>query len=312
MTTKHSYSYLVWLGAGTAKEPQGLTEKAGQLVLIEAREDACQQLQKNYPHARVLQQVLASEAGTTEFTQYNLAEYSAIQPPTGIKQLFPGLKPLAAKPVTAVAVSNSLRQLQLQGADHCLIIDLPDISLPLLTSLAQDNLLNQFNTIYIKAGAEPLYKNSATTEDVQTFMQAHGYLSSQNSFGDPDIPWLQFSLNPLWNTLLHAQQEVISKQQSFEKANSELIDLRQTLEQQIAQQKQLEAAKRQQESIVLNLKKEIEEKEKKNLALAESEKKLQQKLSEQEYRNTNLNQEVSKLAAQIELITNVVLKEKAF
>lgn len=403
MTTKNTYSHLVWLGAGTATEPQGLTDKAEHLIFIEARDDACYALQKNYPDAQVLQQLLALDERVVEFTQYNLAAYSAIQPATGIKNLFPGLKPITSKQLPTVTLSQSIEQLKLQGNQHCLVIDLPDISLSLLKPLAQTKLLNAFNTIYVKASTEELYRDSATTNQMQTWLQEQGYINIQQDFSDPDMPWLCFSINPLWRTLLEAQQknealandlkkvsdqliaaqqEITSNKLTHEHKDAEISKLHQTLEQQIAdanqakqdseqqlaqikqqftiaqqdllankqnaeqakvdqqqltqlkqqlsaaqeellsnnqsveklksEQQQLATQIDQHEKVIANLNKEIEEKEKKNSALIENEKKLQQKLSEQEYRNNNLNLEVSKLAAQIELITNVILKEKAF
>lgn len=66
-----------------------------------------------------------------------------------------------------------------------------------------------------------------------------------------------------------------------------------------------------QEKLFVELKKENEDLKKSITKAAEKEKDLNNKLNEQSFRNNNMEHEVIKLEAQLELITNVLLREKA-
>lgn len=202
------FSQLVWLGAHTATEPSDLLQCAKRISLFEAREAACLALQQKLPHEHieVIQALLTVEKQTTHFTEYNLAEFSATQPATGLHQLFPGLKALNTTPQTSTAVCDAISELALSDDNNLLIVDIVDSSLALLTAIGESNQLESFSAIYVQTANDPLYKGAATTTDIIAFLQTQGYILQQTIGNDPDLPWLSFSLNPLWNTLQQTQE----------------------------------------------------------------------------------------------------------
>lgn len=234
----HTFSQLVWLGANTASEPAGIVNNAAQVTLFEAREATCKALQQKFPqkNVTVTQIVLTTTNTTTEFTEYNLAEFSAIQPATGLKKLFPGLKAINSEQLKGTAVSEAIHALKLNDNNNLLIVDIADNNLALLKAIESAKQLHFFSAIYVQTANEPLYATAATGAEVTAFLQAQGYVLQQTTGNDPDLPWLSFGLNPLWALLQQAQQ-------SNNALNAELTTLRQTLEQQITEKKQqLEAA----------------------------------------------------------------------
>lgn len=227
------YSHLVWLGANTAREPADILNTANNISLFEARETACKKLQQKFPqdNVSVIQALLTATQSNVNFTEYNLAEFSAIQKATGLKNLFPGIKAVNSEPMTGTAISDAINALNLLDDNNLLIIDVLDNNLALLTALETTKQLHLFRTISIQSALEPPYENAATNEDVINYLQTQGYVLQQTTGNDPDLPWLSFGLNPLWASLQEAQQ-------SNNALNAELTKLRQTVEQQIAEQKQ--------------------------------------------------------------------------
>lgn len=349
----HKYSHLIWLGANTATEPANLLPSAQQATLFEAREAACLALQKQHSESNisVINALVTTTNQTANFTEYNLPEFSACQPATGLTKLFPGLKAVNSESQNGIAISDAINELTLADDNNLLVVDILDSNLTLLKALETSKHLSSFKTIYIQAPQEPLYIGAAGHEEIVAFMQTQGYLPQAITSSDPDLLWLSFIINPLWKTLQQTQQKNLESTKQLQNLEQQISEKKQQLltinqqKQEVEQQlsatlQELEATKKKYEELTLNMKKNIEEKEqelkgkanrllelekqvseltksaeekdKKNLTQIDSEKKLKQKLNEQEYRNNNLNQEVTKLAAQIDLITNVVLKEKAF
>lgn len=260
----HTFSQLVWLGANTASEPVGIVNNAAQVILFDARKAACKALHQKFPqkNVTVIQTLLTTSNTTASFTEYNLAEFSAIQPATGLKNLFPGLKAISSEQQAGTTISAAIDTLKLSDENNLLIVDIADSSLALLKAIETAKQMHFFSTIYVQTSNEPLYANAATGAEVTTFLQAHGYVLHQTSSNDPDLPWLSFGLNPLWNTLQQAQQ-------SNNSLNVELAKLRQTLEQQMTEQKQkLEAANAQATASTQELQKQEARANEINTALA--------------------------------------------
>jgi hypothetical protein len=222
------FSQLVWLGANTASEPVGLLNQVTHATLFEAREAACKTLQKKFPQRNItIKQTVLTAANTiVNFTEYNLAEFSAIQPATGLKKLFPGLKKTNGKQLSSTAVSDAISSLKLNDSNNLLIVDIADSSLALLTAIEESNQLHCFSAIYVKTASEPLYSGAPAGKEIVKFLNAKGYILQHTLDDDPDLPWLSFRLNPLWSTLQQADNQILSIKQQ----NTEYLSLIKSLE----------------------------------------------------------------------------------
>jgi len=218
------FSHLVWLGAGTASEPANLLNIAEHVTLIEAREAAYQYLKKKNTQTNVdiKQQLVCVTSNSALFTEYNLAEYSAVNPATGLKTLFPGLRKVGAEQLTSVAITDTIAELSLSGSDNALVIDIPDTNLALLQAIQQSRQISLFKNIYIHTALEPLYKGSSISTDVIAFMKSCGYDLLQKNDQDPELPWLTFFANPLWVTLQKTRDSLAAEQQAKAELGEEL------------------------------------------------------------------------------------------
>lgn len=218
------FSHLVWLGAGTASEPANIVNIAEHVTLIEAREAAYQHLKKKNTQTNVdiKQQLVCVTSDSALFTEYNLAEYSAVNPATGLKTLFPGLRKVGAEQLTSVAITDTIDELSLSGNNNALVIDIPDINLALLQAIQQSKQISLFKNIYIHTALEPLYKGSSTSADLIAFMESCGYDLLQKNDQDPELPWLTFFANPLWATLQKTRDNLAAEQQAKTDLEKEL------------------------------------------------------------------------------------------
>ena len=282
---------LIWLGAGNATAPANLIAKTGKAVLVDARADACAALAKQFAgqsHVRVLHSVISEHGGDVSFTEYNLAEFSALHSTTGLSSLFPGLKPVKSQQQNSETVAALLQPLALSGDDNILVIDIADISLLLLKQLQAAKLLAHFSQVHVQSSAEALYQGAATQGELSQWLQQQGYNLSSQDTTDPDLPWLQFSLNPLWQTL---QQSRAGHAQA-EQAKAELAKQLEQVKQQVSTEKQqAEQAKAEFAKQLEQLKQQTEENNKKNQQQAlEQKHQFEQKLAEL---NTTLVNNVS-------------------
>lgn len=199
-----SFSHLVWLGAGAAQEPSNLLNFAQNVTLFEAREAACSSLKKTHPHdnIQVIQAVITIDGAPVEFTRFNLVEYSAVHDITGLKKLFPGVKPTHREQFKSTAISDAINALALKDNNNVLIVDIADTNLALLNALQKNNQLRYFDSIHIQSSSEPLYVEAVSVEQITQFLQEQGYMLEKTNDVDPDLPWLVFTLNPLWQQLL--------------------------------------------------------------------------------------------------------------
>jgi hypothetical protein len=300
------FAHLVWLGAGAATEPENLIGLAEQVTLFEAREEACLSLKKQYPTANIVvkQMVLASKGGTAEFTEYNLAEYSAVQAATGLKNLFPGIKLSKTAQVETIAITDAISGLELSSNNNLLVIDIADSNLALVDTLQKNDQLHYFNEIHIQAGNEPLYAEAATSVEIKNYLSKQGYFLQYTNSLDPDLPRLTFGLNPLWQEFQKIQQTLLAQQQINQSLSHELDrktqELLTTAHENRVQMRtlevQLENLGKQSSSRLAK----IAQLEKQNRTLHESNEQLNKQ-------HTSLKQQILNAEAQIEIIKELII-----
>ncbi len=307
---KH-YSHLVWLGAGATTEPKNLLTNAEKITLVDAQESVCKFLQQNNnAHVSINQLLLTSDGLKTEFTTYNLPEFSAIQPISGLKTLFPGIKAIKTEQLSSIKISVFIEGLELQTGNNLLVMDIPDTSLQLLQELQNAGQLDQFCEIRLQIGINPLYSLATTRAEITKFLEDQGYVLNEETSNDPDMPWLSFNLNVLWQPLQDAQEhnKTISKElEEIKHQLNEKIDEIQKLHQQLSiiQLKQQEIARLTQELAQIEKQAttrldKISQLEKQNRSLHETNIQL-------EKQQTSLKQEMFKAEAQIEIIKELLL-----
>lgn len=302
---KKSFSHLIWLGAGQAKEPSSLINQAKQVTLVDARESACEYLNQQFTsdHVQVISQLLTLSGEQQIFTEYNLPEYSALQTATGLQKLFPGLKITRQETITSVSLEQFFKGIRLTDEKNVLVVDLPDINLPFLEALHKTSEIYNFNKIYIFANHEPLYLDAVSASGITNFFHSIGYLLQETVSTDPDFPCLVFGLNPLWLEFqqaknlnikltsdtkeLQSQQAVLKQQLTTQQQQKETNDKEhERLKQELVElKKQFDLAKKENESLKQEIITQQQQKERQD----KEQEKLKQQLADQQKKLTEAN-----------------------
>lgn len=245
---------LIWLGAGTAKQPAINFSDYQQVTLLDAREDATRALIKQYGDSgiEVITKLVSDTTERSSLQIYNLPEFSAISPATGLKALFPGLKLVNSESLNSQSVSDLLQVLNFSGVNNTLILDIPDQALNILHNLKRNNSLELFETIYLQYGTTQLYADMPPLQQLVEFLQQEYLYLYETDDSDPDLPIFNFRHNALAKENAKLKQDIKvlteSVQAAEEQSNRNLIasenkvtELEQQLEElklQLTQEKQ--------------------------------------------------------------------------
>ncbi|GGW48486.1 hypothetical protein [Alishewanella tabrizica] len=240
MTTNRN---LIWLGAGNVEQPQVDFDDYQHILLVDARESAISALAKRYgaSNIQIEHTIIAVETGKANFTTYNLAEFSAIKPATGLKTIFPGLKVNQEDIVTTKAIGEIVLSLNLDNSANTLIIDVPDLASDFILELQKLDLLKHFVTIIILSSEHVLYKDMQSRDKTEEALKAQFYQITAEDNTDPDLPYLTFTKNfiaqeistlTLSNAMLSEQLESVTKELDINKqqAEQQKIELTKQLE----------------------------------------------------------------------------------
>lgn len=336
MTTNRN---LIWLGAGNVEQPQVDFDDYQHILLVDARESAISALAKRYgaSNIQIEHTIIAVESGKANFTTYNLAEFSAIKPATGLKTIFPGLKVNQEDIVTTKAIGEIVLSLNLDNSANTLIIDVPDLASDFILELQKLDLLKHFVTIIILSSEHVLYKDMQSRDKTEEALKAQFYQITAEDNTDPDLPYLTFTKNfiaqeistlTLSNAMLSEQLEYVTKElninkQEAEQQNEELTKQLELANQQVAlmkqqaeQQKvellkQLDAAKTQQEKLkeeLAQVKKDFSSQLVRITELEKTNCELLQVNTDLSKRQQALEHEIQKAEVQIDIIKELLLK----
>lgn len=234
---------IVHLGAGHCAELEGyLNSDAAKIVLVEANPLIAAALKRrvaSFSHVTVIEAAVSQQSSPATLRVFNFADASSLHQPTGLQQLFPGLKTTQELSVNTLTVAELLEPLGLDTAlDNLLIIDIPGEEGATLEVLIQQGLLWQFAHIKLHSGVTPLYETSEEISHILQSLQQQGFeVIQHDDHADPDRPsWLLQRNNlklenlTLKNKLI-AQQQVANATQSEQQALVEQMnDLQQQLQ----------------------------------------------------------------------------------
>tara|TARA_R110001583_G_scaffold158168_1_gene310094 strand:- start:7337 stop:8644 length:1308 start_codon:yes stop_codon:yes gene_type:complete len=211
---------IVHLGAGKCSELESyLATQAVRIVLVDANPSVIHTLkQKSSGSARIeiIEAAISEQTGPATLNLFNLVDASSLHAPTGLLQLFPGLKisqQLQVKTQTAAAI---IQPLKLDAAhNNLLVIDIPGEERSTLEALQTEGLLDQFAQIQLHCGIAELYEDSGDASHIIQSLQQAGYdLIQQDDRADPDRPYWLLQRNglKLENTQLLQQLTTLEKE----------------------------------------------------------------------------------------------------
>lgn len=236
-----------------------------------------------FPQAKQQITKVAEASGELPYYEYNLPEFNASQPASGLYTLYPGLELMENSPQPLVSAEALLSDLP--SAPDTIVIEQPELVWPLLQALAALPSYKQLSELWIRVGAVPLYEGMPEAEDIRTWCQEQGFELQVTNEDDPDLPLLQLTRHPYYdrwqeqaqraaklNKQLKASQQHAEEQQAL-KAQHEALK---------QAHKQLQAQCAEQENQLKALQEKLDQQQGLQTAMAELQKTMHQKFDEQQ------------------------------
>ena len=207
-------AHVVHIGAGAGGcVPAWREAGAKSITLIEGDPEIAEQLKAQigaHDGVSVVQAVVSGDIRARAFWRMNFSGLNSLRPPTGLKELFPGLKTLSKEQVQPVDPARLIAPLDLSdGGCNLLVIEAPGEALGILKALAAADLLLQFDMIHLTEARAPLYNKAPPAADILTYLVEAGFRARfEDDPLDPEQPCLTARLERATLTLAEAGTEI--------------------------------------------------------------------------------------------------------
>ena len=211
---------LIWLGAGKASTTTLEPAKYKKIILVEALPKLCDKLLKVYQpesHVEVINACVSldSSPSVLPFNIFNLVELSSLKAPTGLYELFPGLKITRTIDLEICELTDVLGELEAEN-EYELIIDLPDIAGQVIEKLISTELIHYFKKIIITCGSTSLYDGAYTCDEITRVLKQEFFKETFIDDNDPDLLVVTFSQDSDAKKIALLEQQVSELQQYVE------------------------------------------------------------------------------------------------
>lgn len=197
-------AHVIHIGAGTGSDlPAYLKAGAGAVTLIEADPELARQLEAqigDQTGVTVIEAAVSGDLRRRVFRRANAPELSSFRNPTGLKELFPGLRILSAEPVRPGDPVQLIKSLDLPGlgpesgpesGSTLLVIEAPGEALGILRALEAADLLMCFDAIRLQEGVARLYHKAATADEICAYLTGMGFSAALEKHPvDPERPFV--------------------------------------------------------------------------------------------------------------------------
>ena len=333
---------IVHLGAGTCSELDNwLAANPRRVLLVEANPAMVRRLNaaaQRDQRIQIINQAVAGEAGASTLRVFNMPALSSLREPTGLLELFPGLRTERELDVEVIEPCTFIESLELEpDRKHWLVIDTPGQEADIVNALHVGGQLKHFERIVLRCGVEALYQGSAPAGEILEQLKEAGYDIAQRDDSDPDHPCWSLQRNTLrlenqalrqqiaeleqqTQVLTQSRDEHTKKAEERQQALKALEKDKQGLEKKIAEleaqtqelaQSRDEQRKKSEErqDEIAGLKKSVKDARQKESEYQARIQELEAKEAELKNRQSQLVEEMTRAEGQIDLIKDVIFRE---
>lgn len=225
-------AHVVHIGAGAGEGVPAWREAGAKTItLIEGDPGIAELLEAQVgadDGVRVVQAVVSGDLRERAFRRMNFPDLNSLRAPTGLKELFPGLKTLSKELVQPVDPARLIAPLDLPDAGaengtNLLVIEAPGEALGILKALAAADLLLRFDMIHLTEAREPLYNKAPPAADILSYLLEAGFSGAfEDNPDDPEMPWLNARLDRVALALKRRFEEMTAKLAQAEAGNATL------------------------------------------------------------------------------------------
>ncbi|WP_144984542.1 hypothetical protein [Halomonas sp. C22] len=209
-------------------EPFHSAEQA-LFVTPTANSEQWEEVRAIFPQATQQVNKVAEANGEHPYYEFNLPEFNASQPASGLYTLYPGLELIESSPQPLVGVEALLNEQQAHPPS-VLVIEQPELVWPLLQALAALPSYQQLRQLWLRVGAMPLYQGMPTVEEILKWCEEIGFEVFENTYSDPDFPLIKLHRNPCFVELKKSFLRIEELEKELDKAQKEVISLKSFLD----------------------------------------------------------------------------------
>ncbi|AFU97744.1 hypothetical protein [Simiduia agarivorans] len=200
---------VLWIGSGSVTRDDVCIEASESILLVDSNEAFCNTLTKrfgNEERVKVLHALVGFDDRECDWYEYNLSQLSSTSPATSkLLQLYPGLKLVQTKKVSALPIRRLLEIEGIGSGNNRLVLDFISGSCEVLESLF-DAPKVRFSEIYVLSARSNVYETMQTGEELEGLMMRNGYELIGCISKDPDFPLYKFKSSALWTRLQNAEE----------------------------------------------------------------------------------------------------------
>lgn len=209
---------ILHIGAGEGEElPTYLASNAKRIILVEPNPKLAKALRQESTQderVQVLELAITDDTELNQLTEYNLPEAASLYRPTGLRDLYPGLRVIAEHPVTTWAPEKLLEEYPLHGDQNLLVVQAPGAELAILKPLTKAKQIDAVSHIWLSCPREAHYANSGRADDVLAELERAIYQIKAEHHSQSD--WPQWHL--VWNPVARKAQDLELEKQALTEA----------------------------------------------------------------------------------------------
>ena len=158
------------------------------------------------------QSAISGQTGQQPFYTFNMHALSSLRKPTGLKEVFPGLREIGSSLVETMTMTEVLDSLPLeQQGLHILAIDCPGEEGEIIAQLLQNPKFSAVSHIFLNAMAEVSYAGAEIAPVILETLYKDGWGLVAQDDQDPDFPIYLLHLDPLTRKVSDLQKEIAAQ-----------------------------------------------------------------------------------------------------
>jgi len=292
------------------------------IATLENESGKIETLKNNVPRLFVAKHPITSQGDDAVLHEYSLSEFNSLAPVSGLKKLYPGLVEKQHRTVETHTLEAALKAHKLNAAPIAqLIIEQLEGAQALLQTLEAQGQLHSLTKLWVRTSPESLYAGMPTQSELIATCEQLGFEIVDTQANDPDFVLVELKRNPLYSEYKKLQEKAAKLAQrekeqadTNEKAQAEIAQLKQTHEK-LTQQHGEQLKKAQAESTQLKQEREKLTKQQETLreqlrAQQQSNQTLEAEMQAAQARQNKLAIELERAEAQLDLIKDLLLKDK--
>ncbi|MFD1344467.1 hypothetical protein [Litorisediminicola beolgyonensis] len=147
------------------------------------------------PRVMLIEAAVTDTGGTASFTRRTISRFSGRNAPSGLTEIFPGLKDVAVLEVPTLDARTLLDRIRLPETDGLLLLDMAGDEEMFIAALAEASALECFAEICLTLPTVQLFENAADGPTLEAHLAEHEFQPLAWDRNDPDLPLVRFGKN---------------------------------------------------------------------------------------------------------------------